>query len=200
MVFTWRMVPEVVQPFWAALQRGEFITGAAEGVGSYREMGGRWLAAAGGVRPRRGRDLTGRYLSFAERDEIAVARAAGESVRWIARRLGRSPSTVSRELRRHAQPDGGYRATSAHARAWERASRPKPAKLVVNARLRELVQADLERKYSPEQIAGRLRIQVSRRAGDVGVCREDLPVSVRDLQRRFAPRADEVLADGQGAA
>jgi len=159
MVFTWRMVPEVVQPFWAALQRGEFITGAAEGVGSYREMGGRWLAAAGGVRPRRGRGLRGRYLSFAEREEIAVARAAGESVRWIARRLGRSPSTVSRELRRHAQPDGGYRATSAHARAWERASRPKPAKLVVNARLRELVQADLERKYSPEQIAGRLRIQ-----------------------------------------
>jgi hypothetical protein len=79
------MVSEVVQPFWAALQRGEFITGAAEGVGSYRVQGRRWILAAGGVRPRRGRDLHGRYLSFSEREEIALGRAAGESVRLIAR-------------------------------------------------------------------------------------------------------------------
>ena len=157
MLFSSRMVSEVVQPFWAAVQRGEFITEAAESVGSYREMGGRWIAAAGGVRPRRGRDLQGRYLSFSEREEIAVGRAAGESVRSIARRLGRSPATVSRELRRNADRRGEYRATTAHARAWERASRPKPAKLVVNGRLRAIVQRDLERKYSPEQIAGRLR-------------------------------------------
>jgi transposase, IS30 family len=159
MVFTERMVPEVIQPFWAALQGGEFITGAAESVGTYRVKGKRWLAATGGVRPRRGRDLDGRYLSFAEREEIALARAAGASVRSIARRLGRAPSTVSRELRRNAERGGCYRATSAHARAWERAARPKPAKLRVNLRLREIVQRDLERKYSPEQIAGRLRIQ-----------------------------------------
>ncbi len=158
MLFSSRMVSEVVQPFWAAVQRGEFITEAAESVGSYREMGGRWIAAAGGVRPRRGRDLQGRYLAFSEREEIAVGRAAGESVRSIARRLGRSPATVSRELRRNADRRGEYRATTAHARAWERASRPKPAKLVVNQRLRAIVQHDLERKYSPEQIAGRLRL------------------------------------------
>ncbi len=158
MVFSSRMVSEVVQPFWAAVQRGEFITEAAESVGTYREMGGRWIAAAGGVRPRRGRDLQGRYLSFSEREEIAVGRAAGESVRSIARRLGRSPATVSRELRRNADRRGEYRATTAHAQAWERASRPKPAKLVVNRRLRAIVQRDLERKYAPEQIAGRLRL------------------------------------------
>jgi transposase, IS30 family len=158
MLFSNRMISEVVQPFWAAVQRGEFITEAAESVGTYREMGGRWIASAGGVRPRRGRDLQGRYLSFSEREEIAVARAGGESVRSIARRLGRSPATVSRELRRNADRRGEYRATTAHARAWERASRPKPAKLVVNRRLREVVQRDLERKYSPEQIAGRLRL------------------------------------------
>jgi IS30 family transposase len=158
MLFSSRMVSEVVQPFWAAIQRGEFITEAAGSVGTYREMGGRWIAAAGGVRPRRGRDLQGRYLSFSEREEIAVGRAAGESVRSIARRLGRSPATVSRELRRNADRRGEYRATTAHARAWERASRPKPAKLVVNQRLRAIVQHDLERKYSPEQIAGRLRL------------------------------------------
>ena len=65
--------------------------------------------------------------------------ANGETMRAIARRLGRSPSTISRALRRNADRDGGYRATTAHARAFERASRPKPAKLASNARLRELV-------------------------------------------------------------
>ena len=78
----------------------------------------------------------------------------------IARRLGRAPSTVSRELRRNAdRGGGGYRATTAHALAYERASRPKPAKLAVNVALRELVQDALLRRSSPEQIAGRLRRQ-----------------------------------------
>jgi hypothetical protein len=54
------MIPEIVQTFWAALQRGEFITDAAAEAGTYRKKGARWLAAAGGVRPRRGRDLKGR--------------------------------------------------------------------------------------------------------------------------------------------
>ena len=77
----------------------------------------------------------------------------------IARRLNRSPSTVSRELRRNADRRGCYRATSAHAIAWQRASRPKPAKLAVNHKLRQVVQRDLKRRYSPEQIVGRLRLQ-----------------------------------------
>ena len=133
------MVVEDVQVFWAALQRGEFITDAAAAAGTYRKQGTRWVIANGGVRPRRGRNLAGRYLSFAEREEIALARAAGESVRGIALRLGRSPSTISRELRRNAQAPGRYRATSAHAAAWVRASRPKPAKLATNLALRERV-------------------------------------------------------------
>jgi len=120
-VFSDRMVPERVQLFWAALQRGEFIVDAAAEAGTYRKKGTRWVAAAGGVRPRRGRDLKGRCLSFAEREEIALASARGESLRCIARRLGRSPSTVSRELRRNADlRRGGYRATTAHALAYER--------------------------------------------------------------------------------
>ena len=153
------MVSEVVQPFWAALQRGEFITGAAESVGSYRVQGKRWMVAAGGVRPRRGRDLQGRYLSFAEREEIALARAGGESMRCIARRLGRSPATISRELRRNADRYGGYRATTAHALAYGRAGRPKPAKLATNLALRVKVQEYLQQRYSPEQISGRLRVE-----------------------------------------
>ena len=154
--FSNAQVPEAVQSFWAALQAGEFIADAAVAAGTYRKQGTRWVAACGGVRPRRGRNLKGRCLSFAEREEIALGRARGESMRCIARRLGRSPSTVSRELRRNADRRG-YRATTAHALAYERASRPKPAKLATNLALRAIVQDDLKRRYSPEQIAGRLR-------------------------------------------
>jgi transposase, IS30 family len=80
-------------------------------------------------------------------------------MRAIARRLGRHPSTVSRELTRNAGGTSGYRATTAHALAYERASRPKPAKLTTNRRLRARVEEDLRRRYSPEQIVGRLRRQ-----------------------------------------
>ncbi len=155
--FANHMITENVQVFWSELQRGEFISDAAVAAGTYRKQGTRWLIATGGVRPRRGRDLKGRCLSFAEREEIAVGRAAGESLRVIAARLGRSPSTISRELARNADPRGGYRASSAHARAYDRASRPKPAKLATNLVLRGRVEQDLRKRYSPEQITGRLR-------------------------------------------
>ena len=87
--------------------------------------------------------LSGRYLSFAEREEIAVLRAQGCGVREIARRVGRSPSTISRELRRNAATRGGlleYRATTAQWHADRRARRPKVAKLAANDGLREYVQ------------------------------------------------------------
>jgi IS30 family transposase len=158
-VFTQRMLPEVMDVFWGALERGETVTDAAKAVGTYREKGVRWIRAEGGIRPRRGRDLKGRCLTFAEREEIVLLRGRGESIRGIARRIARAPSTVSRELRRNADRDGGYRPSRAHALAWERAARPKPAKLALNVRLREIVEQDLARKYSPEQIARRLRMR-----------------------------------------
>jgi IS30 family transposase len=158
-VFTVQMIPEIVQPFWAAMQRGEFITDAAEEVGTYRKKGARWIVAAGGVRPRRGRNLKGRCLSFTEREEIALSRAGGESMTSIGARLGRSPSTISRELSRNTDDKGRYRATSAHALAWDRACRPKRTKLVDNLVLRALVEQDLAKRYSPEQIAGRLKVR-----------------------------------------
>ena len=153
------MISENVQVFWAALQRGEFISDAAVAAGTYRKQGTRWVIANGGVRPRRGRNLKGRCLTFAEREEIALGRASGASIRSIAARLGRSPATISRELWRNAEPGGVYRASNAHAAAWVRASRPKPAKLASNVVLRAMVEQDLEKKYSPEQIAGRLRVE-----------------------------------------
>ena len=96
---------------------------------------------------------------MAQREEIAIARARGDSIRAIAASMGRSPSTVSRELRRNRDKLGRYRATTAHSLAYQRASRPKPAKLHTNLVLRGIVEADLAKKYSPEQIAGRLKLE-----------------------------------------
>ena len=70
------------------MQRGEFITDAAIAAGTYRKQGARWLVEAGGVRPRRGRDLKGRCLTLAEREEIALGRARGDSIRTIAAVIG----------------------------------------------------------------------------------------------------------------
>jgi IS30 family transposase len=150
---------DLLQRFWQVMGDGGFITDAVEVIGTSRRTGRRVLAEAGGVRPRRGRGLLGRCLTFAEREEIALGRAAGESMRSIAARLERSPATISRELTRNLDRHGRYRATAAHARAYERASRPKVAKLVTNLALREKVEQDLEKKYSPEQIVGRLCLE-----------------------------------------
>ncbi|MEJ7741672.1 MAG: IS30 family transposase [Nocardioidaceae bacterium] len=155
--FSNQLVADLIQPFWAAWQAGEFMTDASAVAGTHGQRGLAWVRQAGGVRPRRGRGLQGRYLSFGEREEIALGRAGGESIRPISRRLGRSPSTISRELARNSDGKGTYRATTAHPLAYERAGRPKPAKLVTNVVLRARVELDLEKKYSPEQIAGRLR-------------------------------------------
>jgi IS30 family transposase len=87
--------------------------------------------------------LSGRYLSFSEREEIAILKAQCCGVREIARQLGRSPSTISRELRRNAATrtaNSGYRATTAQWHADRRARRPKEAKLVANEALRNYVQ------------------------------------------------------------
>jgi IS30 family transposase len=87
--------------------------------------------------------LSGRYLSFAEREEIALLRAQKLGVREIARRVGRSPSTISRELKRNAATRSGsltYRASTAQWHAERRARRPKPAKLAANPQLRRYVQ------------------------------------------------------------
>ena len=155
--FSERMVTEVVQQFWAAMARGEFITGAAEEAGTYRMKGMRWLRAEGGVRPRRGRDLKGRCLTFSEREEIAFARAGGESMRsspagWVAAR--RRSVASSRVTLIGLVAIARQRRTRSR---MERASRPKPAKLATNLVLREKVEQDLRRRYSPEQIVGRLR-------------------------------------------
>jgi len=156
-VYSLRIRPDLLQVFWAGMQAGDFLTDAVLPLGVDRRTGSRILVAAGGVRPRRGRDLKGRCLTFADREEIAVLRAQGKSLRQIAAVIGRAASTVSRELSRNTPGGSAYRARTAHVLAYERASRPKPAKLHVNLELRAKVEKDLAKKYSPEQISGRLK-------------------------------------------
>jgi IS30 family transposase len=100
-----------------------------------------------------------RYLDREERYEIARLREEGLSVRQVAARTGRSPSTVSRELARNADPrTGRYQPERAHQLAWQRQRRPKTSKLSRNPVLRAAVQRMLNRRYSPEQASGRLKV------------------------------------------
>ena len=99
-----------------------------------------------------------RFLTEAERIEIADRRRAGDSVRCIAARLGRSPSTISRELRRNAHPRwGDYMPHAAHARATARLPRPKVSKIASDPGLRAYIAAKLELRFSPAQICQVLR-------------------------------------------
>jgi transposase, IS30 family len=154
---------ELRRRFWRLVAAGSSTEAASAAVGVERTTGLRWFIEAGGIPPMNLAEPKGRYLSFSEREEIALDRAAGLGVREIARRLGRSPSTISREIARGCltrRPRGRYRASVAQARADARARRPKPAKLVLHPRLRDWVADKLERlQWSPEQITRRLRIE-----------------------------------------
>jgi IS30 family transposase len=131
------------QRFWAVVADGMSSEQAGLAAGVSPAVGVRWFREGGGMPSVSRAPLSGRYLSFAEREELAILRAKGCGVRESARRLGRSPSTISRELRRNAATRSGgleYRATTAQWHADRRAGRPKPAKLAANPALRRYVQ------------------------------------------------------------
>jgi IS30 family transposase len=126
---------------------GQSSEDAAVGVGVSPPVGFRWFREAGGMPPptlgRSSKPPSERYLSFTNREEIALWRVQGHGIREIARRLGRAASTVSRELRRNAATRSGeleYRASTAQWHAERAARRPKPAKMVTNPALRTYVQ------------------------------------------------------------
>lgn len=140
---------EIERLFWKQIATGITSERAAEAVGVSQPAGTRWFRHRGGMPLFMSSPISGRYLSFAEREEIGLLSAQGVGVREIARRIGRSPSTVSRELTRNAATRGGrleYRASVAQWKAELVAKRPKPAKLVTNPRLRHYVQDRLEGK------------------------------------------------------
>ncbi|WP_167552442.1 IS30 family transposase [Cryobacterium flavum] len=189
---------EIERAFWVEIARGLSSENAATAVGVSQAVGARWFRHRGGMSPFTLAPLAGRYLWFAEREEIALLRVQGTSVRGVARSMGqsmgRSASTISRELRRNAATRGGkleYRASVAQWKSDLVAQRPKTVKLLANDRLRDYVQDRLsgavkdangvpisgpttqmwkghnkphrqDRRWatvwSPEQIAGRLRI------------------------------------------
>src|SRR5512134_2086569 len=131
------------QRFWRAIGRGLSSEDAAVEAGVSAAVGVRWFREGGGMPSVTLAPASGRYLSFAEREEIALLRARGCGVREIARQLGRSPSTISRELRRNAATRSGgleYRASTAQWHADRRARRPKPARLAAFTELRRHVQ------------------------------------------------------------
>jgi len=148
---------------------------AATEVGMSPAVGARWFREAGGMPSLELVPVSGHYLSFAEREEIAILHDRDVGVREIARRLGRAPSTISRELRRNASTRSNeltYRASTAQWHAERRASRPKVAKLAGNDRLREYVQ---------DRLAG----EIARPDG------EPVPgPDVRFVGRRHGRRAD----------
>src|SRR5713101_7740412 len=132
--------------FWQSIAAGVSSTDAAAVAGVSPAVGSRWFRDGGGMPPISLVPMSGRYLSFAEREEIAILHAQRVGVREIARRLSRSASTVSRELRRNASTRSHarvYRATTAQWHAERRASRPKVSKLAANDALREYVRERL---------------------------------------------------------
>jgi IS30 family transposase len=142
---------DVERLFWREIANGLTSEDAALVVGASSAAGSRWFRERGGMPTFMLRPLAGRYLCFEEREEIALLRAEGRGIREIARRIGRSPSTVSRELRRNAATRGAkleYRPSVAQWKADLMARRPKDAKLAVNDPLREYVQ---------ERLAGHVR-------------------------------------------
>ena len=140
---------------WERWRRGEGLKAIGRVFGKPSSCIFNHIRPSGGIRPaaRRRGSLA---LTLAEREEISRGLVAGRTVRSLAATLGRSPSTVSREITRN----GGsrqYRAAAADKRAWKRALRPKPCKLALHDQLRQAVEKKLQQNWSPEQIAGWLK-------------------------------------------
>ena len=146
---------EQKQQMWDRWQEGDSMTEIARLFDRHHSSVNGIIARSGGVRPRR-RTRSSRSLSLAEREEISRGIAAGRTLRSIALRLGRSPSTIGRELTRNGGR-GGYRAHQADQAAWGRARRPKVCKLASHPALARRVAGQLQRLWAPQQIAGWLK-------------------------------------------
>jgi transposase, IS30 family len=151
------MVPGVVQAMWDRYVETSSGPLAAEAVGVDRKTAFNWIDSSGGIRPRQGRHPSGRRLSFEDRCAIEAGLAVQETQGSIADRIGFNPSTVSREIGRGRLASGRYSAKRAQAAAVINGKRPKACKLATNSALRDRVEEDLGKRYSPEQISARLR-------------------------------------------
>lgn len=140
---------------WDRWQAGESMSSIGRGFDRESSSVFSVLSPTGGIRPAE-RRRSPRALSLVEREEISRSLGVGLSLRRIARQLGRAPSTISREVLRNGGSER-YRAARSDQAAWDRALRPKPCKLACRPGLARTVSAKLQRKWSPEQIAGWLK-------------------------------------------
>jgi len=140
---------------WERWQKGESLQQIAQLFDRNHSSIQGILAVTGGIRPapRRRSRLA---LTLAEREEISRAVVAGHSMRSIATQLGRAPSTISREIKRNGGHEC-YRASQAEESAWDRGRRPKTCKLAQNRALARIVAGKLQRRWSPQQVAGWLK-------------------------------------------
>jgi IS30 family transposase len=199
---------ERVWELWAEGLSGYAI---ARELGTWPQYVHRCVGETGGVRPS-ARRRSGSCLSEAEREEISRGLARGDGFREIGRAIGRSHTTVSREVDRNGGR-GRYRARRADVGAWERARRPKPSKLQLNSRLRAVVSEKLERRWSPQQISHWLRrtypddlgMQVSHETiylslfvQSRGALRRELCAHLRSARRVRRPRKQRPKRQGQG--
>lgn len=157
------------QLFMRLLARGWTVSAAYREVGVSRTTGNNWKrrykvyrhgAVAGFVPPLdplTTRPISPRFLSQEERIEIADLRRAGMTVRTIAAALSRSPSTISRELRRNGRADGQYRPFDAHRKAAMKRRRPRPRRIDARSDLHAFVAEHLKQRWSPQQISRELR-------------------------------------------
>jgi IS30 family transposase len=178
-------LPREREEYFRLVNMGYSNAAACRAVGVTVRTGRRWRHGRPPEAPRRRRarparagsssssSSSGRYLSEDERIYIADRLLEGASMRAIAAGLGRSPSTIGREVARNAEPDGRYRPHAAHARAAARRPRPKPRRLAPDAELRRVVARWLGMKWSPEQIAVMLRRRFPGRP-EMHVCHETI--------------------------
>mgnify|MGYP001791334138 CR=1 FL=1 len=194
---------------WARRAAGEPITRLSRHLGIPVESVRRYVGATGGIKPEP-RKRSRCALTLENREDISRGLAASESLREIARRTGRSPSTICREVARNQGRDG-YRAALAEQAALDRGRRPKACQLALSARLRAAVEADLKLDWSPRQISRRLRraypedaemqvsaetIYISLYVQGRGALRKELTQHLR--RRRLVRHAKTVLPSRRG--
>lgn len=140
---------------WDRWKQGDSLQQIAQLFDRYHSSVERILAETGGIRPAQ-RHRSRLALTLSEREEISRSVVAGQSIRSIAKKLGRSPSTVSREISRNGGRED-YRASRSDQAAWNRAHRPQPCKLAENRKLASMVANKLRLQWAPHQIAGWLK-------------------------------------------
>ena len=153
----WKLSSAQHADMWNRWKSGQSLNAIGRALGKEHHVIHFLLARHGGIAPPV-RRRSPRALTLAEREDISRGIASGSSLRVVAERLHRAPSTISREVARH----GGraqYRASEADQQAWESALRPKPCLLATHSALREIVARKLIEDWSPEQISGSLKME-----------------------------------------